>query len=313
MAASGAAFGWACALAAAPGRARPCAVNWRAHAESRRISPDWGSPLVARGPRVPSEPVPTMRIPILALLLLLVATALPSAASAAVDLRRVDSSLVDLPFGGGVDDVATWVKSRLERVYAPRIKAAVDDNDRARLRAQLEREVFEFRSALIAFDGRRTGYEVSPVAGEFMVGSDESMLVLKDRGGDHFFFFIGGRLWKYGRLLTTENPFADRLASQAHRLGAPERVETSRGRGETATPIKAVWSDDRLELRLWNRRLLYGYDVMFIDFRALSDRIAELRGGRQATGGAHGVDPDLEGFLLDDDEDEEERLRERAP
>lgn len=254
-----------------------------------------------------------MRIPILALLLLMVATALPSAASAAVDLRRVDSSLVDLPFGGGVDDVATWVKHRLERVYAPRIKAAVDDNDRARLRAQLEREVFEFRSAIIAFDGRRTGYEVSPVAGEFMVGSDESMLVLRDRGGDHFFFFIDGKLWKYGRLLTTENPFADRIASQAHRLGPPERVETTSDRGAAATPTKAIWSDDRLELRLWNRRLLYGYDVMFIDFRAIADRIADLRGGRQATGATHGIDPDLEGFLLDDEQDEEEQLRRDAP
>jgi len=250
-----------------------------------------------------------MRLPILIALVSVLVGGSLDAASATVDLRRVDSSLVDLPFGGSVEQVVGWVKDRLSRDFAPRIKAAVDDNERARLRAQLDREIFEFRQQMVTFDGRRTGYEVSPVAGEFMVGSDERLAVLRDGLGDHFFFFIGDRFWKYGRLLRPDNPFADRIAAQARRMGAPVTVDTVAERGQEPAPVRATWRGDRLELRLWNRRLLYGYDVMFLDYRPIADRIDDLRGGRVAEDHRLRVDPALEDFLLDDDEDEEEFLR----
>jgi len=254
-----------------------------------------------------------MRPLILASLLVVVpmATAVPSSAQAALDLRRVDSSLVDLPWGGDSKAVSGWVRQRLERLYAPRLKAAVDDNDRAKLRAQLDREVDDFGAQLVVFDGRRTGYEVSPVAGEFMAGTDETMLVLKDPGGDHFFFFINGKLWKYAKMLTTENPFPDRIAEQSKRLKKPDRVDTAREDGDQPTAVRAVWSGDDLRLRLWNRRLLYGYDLMVIEYRPLADKIEELRGGRDVGSLAPKLEPDLDSFLLDDGVDEEDLLRKK--
>ena len=255
-----------------------------------------------------------MRAVILASLFVVIplAAVAPTPAHAALELRRIDSSLVDLPFGRDIDAVSSWVRERLERLYAPRIKAAVDDNERAKRRAQLDREVFDFQSRLIAFDGRRTGYEVSAVAGEFMAGTDESMLVLKDPDGDHFFFFVNGRMWKYARMLPTQNPFPDRIAEQASRLKKPDQVETARDASGTPTAVRAVWNDDTLRLRLWNRRLLYGFDLMVIEYRPLADKIEELRGGREVGKVAPTLEPDLNGFLLDDGEDEEEMLRKKA-
>ncbi|MCA9518808.1 MAG: hypothetical protein KC635_27925 [Myxococcales bacterium] len=258
-----------------------------------------------------------MRAKLLSTLLLAVATlvAVPmtaSLAAASIDLRRVDSSIADLPFGGSLDQVVTWVRTRLESEYAPRLKLAVDDNERARLRAQLDREVFELRAQMAVFDGRRTGYEVSPVAGEFMTGSNESMAILHSREGDHYFFFINGRFWKYGRLLRADGPFADRVAAEARMIGKPEAVEnTTDRRGETS-PVKATWSDDKLRVRIWNRRLLYGYDVMFVEYRPIGDKITELRDGREVDTAGPGVDPDLDSFLLNAGEDEEQELRREA-
>lgn len=253
-----------------------------------------------------------MRPTLLALLLVLLATAPSRPAGAAIDLRRVDTSLVGLPFGGDADAVAGWVKERLERLYAPRLKSAVDDNERAKLRAQLDREVFDFRSRLVAFDGRRTGFEVSAIAGEFMAGTDEGLLVHKDAEGDHYFFLIGGKFWKYGRMLPADGPFADRIAAQAKRVGKPESVDSTRdGSGEPA-PVRATWSDERLRVRLWNRRLLYGYDLLLVDFRPLADGIEGLRGGRTADGDGPSLEPDLESYLLGEGEDEEAKLRDEA-
>ncbi|TNF31960.1 MAG: hypothetical protein EP329_11500 [Deltaproteobacteria bacterium] len=232
-------------------------------------------------------------------------------AQANVDLRRVDSSLVDLPFGGDVDAVSSWVRQRLERLFAPRLKAAVDDNDRAKLRAQLDREVDDFNAHLVAFDGRRTGYEVSPVAGEFMAGSNESMLVLRDPDGDHFFFLIDGKMWKYARMLPIDNPFPDRIAEQSRRLKKPDQVDTAREDGPEPTAVRAIWTGDTLRLRLWNRRLLYGYDLMVVEYRPLADKIDELRGGRVSSKLAPKIDDNVDSFLLDDGVDEEELLRKK--
>ncbi|PIE19401.1 MAG: hypothetical protein CSA66_02375 [Proteobacteria bacterium] len=244
------------------------------------------------------------------LLVVLLLGMMPKDAQAALDLRRVDTFLAELPYGGDIDAVARWLQKRLEQRYAPKIKAALDDNERAKLRAQLDREVFDFRSRVIVFDGRRTGYEVSPIAGEFLVGSNESLAVYRERQGDLYFFFINGRLWKFGRADRPDSPFADRIATHSRRLGKPDRVVNSHdARGREVAPVKAAWQDDRVTVRLWNRRLLYGYDVLFVQHRPIADRIDELRGGRAASDQHGGVDPDLESFLLGEGEDEEDELR----
>lgn len=257
-----------------------------------------------------------MRAKLLSTLLLAAATLavplLTPLASAAIDLRRVDSSIADLPFGGSLDQVVKWVRTRLEGEYAPRLKLAVDDNERARLRAQLDREVFEVRAQMAVFDGRRTGYEVSPVAGEFMTGSNEAMAILHSAEGDHYFFFINGRFWKYGRLLRASAPFADRVAAEARMIGKATSVENTTDRHGETSPIKGTWTDEKLRVRLWNRRLLYGYDVMFIEYRPIADKITALRDGREVEPAGRGVDPDLDGFLLNAGEDEEAELRRDA-
>jgi len=49
-----------------------------------------------------------------------------------------------------------------------------------------------------------------------------------------------------------------------------------------------------------------------IEYRPLSDKIDELRGGRSIGSVAPAVDPDLQSFLLSDGEDEEDALRKKA-
>jgi hypothetical protein len=54
----------------------------------------------------------------------------------------------------------------------------------------------------VEFEGSKSRWDSSPVAGEFNYGDDESMLVAKDDGGaTSFYFFRDGHLWKWYKAL----------------------------------------------------------------------------------------------------------------
>jgi hypothetical protein len=226
---------------------------------------------------------------------------------AQIDLRRIGADVTDLPFGKDADAVTRWVGERLKRSYAARIAASVDRSERGKLEAQRDRELQEFRAGLVSFDGARTGYEVSLVAGEFGVGTRESMLRWSDGAGDHFFFFVDDALWKYALSQPPATPFPNRLAELAKALGKPASVDSERVAGDTLEPVHATWQDGRSRVRLVNRRVIYGQDLLIVEDRPRSDQVAELRAKSGAPDVEKRVD-DLDRFLLDPDEDEESEL-----
>ncbi|MCB9728574.1 MAG: hypothetical protein H6744_18615 [Deltaproteobacteria bacterium] len=209
-------------------------------------------------------------------------------------LRLVDTSLESLPFGKGVDDVVGWVRARLETTYGPRLKAALSAHQRDVVRAQLEQELQDFAASLVEFDGSRTGFEVSVVANEFVPGAEESVLLFRESGVEHYFFFSHGKFWKYARPLPDDVAFNERLAMQTKDQGRPEAVMRS---VDKTTVTQAVWQDKERRLRVQDARSLYRADLLVIEDRAIADRIDMIRGGRLPGNTGGEVDPDLDDFL----------------
>ncbi|MFT7582120.1 MAG: hypothetical protein ACI9MR_003802 [Myxococcota bacterium] len=234
---------------------------------------------------------------------LCVVTWIGLSAQAAIDLRRIAPEVAELPFGEGIGGVTKWVQKRIERTYAPAIKAALDNDGRAKLRAQRDREVFEFRDGLIRFDGKRTGFEVSLVAGEYGVGSKETMLRFREHDSDHYFFFADGKFWKYARALAPEAPFANLVAKTSRDFGKPSRVDSAKADPDAdARPIKAVWSSNDYTVRVADRRTVYGQDLLVVIDRRAGAGVAAARSPGAAVRTRPGLDPDLEQFLLKDGE-----------
>lgn len=216
------------------------------------------------------------------------------AQSSHLRLRLVDPTLESLPFGKGVEDVTAWVRGRLDAVYGPRMKGALSAHQRDVVREELERELAAFAASRVIFDGARTGFEVSIVANEFVAGAEESLLLFREQGVEHYFFFSHDKLWKYARPLPDDIAFNERLAVETKDQGRPDSVLRS---ADQATVTQAVWSGKDRRLRIQDARALYRADLLVVEDRSVGDKIELIRGGRKPAKVGEGVDPDLDDFL----------------
>ena len=233
------------------------------------------------------------------------AAAPPPAPERALRVDLIDPALNTLPWEAALDETLVWVRKRLEVVYGPRLKKALDTRERSALRHELADEVRTLRRALVEFDGRRTGFEVSIVAGEFVPGAEEAVLHFREGSVDHYFFFTHGKLWKYARPMAAREPFPQRLGKFQSDQGEPSSLTERAGAEEGDEPVSARWRGRRLLLRLDDRRLLYGADLVVLEARAIADDIAELRGGKAPADGAGELDPDVIDFLEGEPVDDE--------
>jgi len=244
----------------------------------------------------PSAPTPWhWRIAVsLALVLALARPAL-----ADPDIRAIDPTLGELRFGDGWETIAKWLGKRLDKVYLPRIQRAVDGNEKARLRARRDQEIGLVQTAEAVFDGRATGFEQSVVAGEFGEGTKESMYLYKDGEDTHYFFMRAGKLWKYIRSFSEGVPFKQRLQIFQEAFGPPVAVgDEGDGLGGKRI-VSATWSNVGYDFRLMDRRLFYGTDLIAIEDRGVATELKTARAAAKKAG-LGGVDPSVEGFLLDD-------------
>lgn len=201
-------------------------------------------------------------------------------AAAAVDVRIVDPQLASLPFGKGFDAIATWLDKRIDKVWAARIARAADPRDRARLKGERDRELEQIREDEQVFDGRATGLEQSIVAGEFGVGTGESLFRWKEGDETHYFFMVEGRLWKYLRVLAPGPTYPGRMAQFQRGLGEPvEMGDEADGEGGRRL-ILTLWQKGDMDIRLVNRRVVYGADVFVMEQRPVAKSLAERRKAR---------------------------------
>jgi hypothetical protein len=223
------------------------------------------------------------------------ATSRPSEAQAShLRLRLVDPSLESLPFGKGVEDVTAWVRARLDSSYGPRMKGALSAHQRDVVREQLERELAAFAASRVVFDGSRTGFEVSVVGNEFVAGAEESLLLFREQGVEHYFFLSHDKFWKYARPLPDDIAFTERLAVETKDQGRPDSVLRA---ADQATVTQAVWSGKDRRLRIQDARALYRADLLVVEDRTVGDKIELIRGGRKPAKVGGDVDPDLDDFL----------------
>src|SRR5687768_3234455 len=103
-------------------------------------------------------------------------------------------------FGMSKDDVLKVLQKQLDERYEEKIKATTDMMIQDRLRKEKKDELARVNSSYVVFDGKRTGWDVSIVEGEFAHKTDESMLDRwENKDGKNqrrFFFFHDGKLWK---------------------------------------------------------------------------------------------------------------------
>src|SRR5689334_4438780 len=116
---------------------------------------------------------------------------------AAPNTDKIAESMGDIHWGVSRDDLSKYFLDKVKEKYRPLLGKAKDPVEEDRLRQQATREADAIRKGAVDFDGRATGWDVSFLKGEFTQNNDESMLVVRDANSQNFYFFIGGKFWKW--------------------------------------------------------------------------------------------------------------------
>lgn len=103
-------------------------------------------------------------------------------------------------FGMSREAVLGVLAKQVDEKYAEKIDATTDVYAQDQLRREKKKEISRLNASFVAFDGKRTGWDVSLVEDEFAHETGESMLVhWENQDGKNqrrFFFFADGQLYK---------------------------------------------------------------------------------------------------------------------
>jgi hypothetical protein len=103
-------------------------------------------------------------------------------------------------FGMTKEEVLGVLQKQLDERYADQITGTTDVAVQDRLRREKKQELDRVRKTFVAFEGKKTGWDVSLIEEEFRHNTGESMLVYwENQNGKNqrrFFFFFEGKLWR---------------------------------------------------------------------------------------------------------------------
>lgn len=148
-----------------------------------------------------------------------------------------------------------------------------------RLRNRKVSEYTQIEKSYTRLSGKRTGYEVSVITGEFAPNNGESLLVVRESNAQKYFLFADGKLWKLVVAYNSEYiegiGFEAFVEAVSRKYGEPdETVFDDESDGQSLA--RAVWRDDATELRLENKSEFFNtYTMVFAD-RTTADRLKQI-------------------------------------
>lgn len=182
--------------------------------------------------------------------ILVVLMAFGGSSSAAAAGSKLAKYMGDLRWGMSESEVIRYLENRLSDKYKPLIKKAGGRRETA-LREELRRLKREIRSSHVEFDGSRTRWDRSVVAGEFNQDNEESMLVFEGNGYESFYLFHEGRLWKWVKAVDTQK-FGGR---DLKKVGKKLKKRFGKGHMKTSERNPTAGKQRFLEWRDRNSRL----------------------------------------------------------
>ncbi len=194
---------------------------------------------------------------------------------------EISKSMSDLTWGMSKDELQKKLIDKVKDHYKPLLAKVRDAVEEDRLREAANNEVKRIKESFVEFKGSSTGWDVSFIKGEFTHGNDESMLVMKDQNSQNFYFFIGGKLWKWYKAFDAEVFPADSFATFAsavqRRFGPAKeaRGELIPGSGERHW---LEWQDDGTRLRAVDQTDFYGFYCLVFEQKSTVANLAQLRG-----------------------------------
>jgi hypothetical protein len=168
----------------------------------------------------------------------------PPVQELAVDPKQaIKESLGALQWGMSKADLIKLLKAQIRTDFEQRIKVERDIMRQDAIYQESKERAQRLGENFIAFEGAKSGWDVSPIAREFSRDNHEAMLVVAGKGTRDLYFFMQGKLWKWYRELDREAVDALSSTPALKRRFGPGKPQQTR-RDDSNEPFPGTtWSD----------------------------------------------------------------------
>jgi hypothetical protein len=108
----------------------------------------------------------------------------------------LEQSMGEIQWGWTPKQVYRHLKKEIEARYQEPISKTTDAIEEDRLRHKMDEESRQIRDSYFEFDGTASAYDSGYLKGEFTHKNGESLLRVRTKTTQDYFFFINDKLWK---------------------------------------------------------------------------------------------------------------------
>lgn len=192
----------------------------------------------------------------------------------------LESSMGDIQWGWTPKQVYRHLKKNIEESYREPIAKTTDAIEEDRLRHKMAEDTREIRDSYFEFDGTPSAYDSGYLRGEFTHRNGESLLRVRTKNTQDYFFFINDRLWKRYRAFdasvfegATFGEFGRALQQRYGRAKKKKGVLPSGG----APAEWFEWREPRILARAVDNNEFYGFYCLILEDPKTVARLAKLR------------------------------------
>jgi len=214
-------------------------------------------------------------------------------------------SMGDIQWGWSPKQVYRHLKKNIEASYQEPISKTTDAIEEDRLRHKMAEETEQIRDSYFEFDGTPSAYDSGYLKGEFTHKNGESLLRVRTKNTQDYFFFINDRLWKRYRAFDASvfegASFAEFGGALQQRYGkAKQRSGTLVPGGEPTRWYE--WREPTILARAVDNTEFYGFYCLILEDPKTVARLDQLRKNQPEPADASGTLIDLVADESNDDQ-----------
>ena len=192
----------------------------------------------------------------------------------------LEQSMGEIQWGWAPKQVYRHLKKNIEASYAEPISKTTDAIQEDRLRHKMGEEARQIRDSYLEFDGTPSAYDSGYLKGEFTHKNGESLLRVRTKNTQDYFFFINERLWKRYRAFDASvfqgASFAEFGGALQKRYGkAKKKSGAVASGGESAQWYE--WREPRVLARAVDNNEFYGFYCLILEDPKTVARLDKLR------------------------------------
>jgi hypothetical protein len=208
----------------------------------------------------------------------------------------LEQSMGEIQWGWTPKQVYRHLKKDIEASYQGSISKTTDAIEEDRLRHKMAQEAAQIRDSYFEFDGTPSAYDSSYLKGEFTHKNGESLLRVRTKTTQDYFFFIKERLWKRYRAFDASvfegATFAQFGNALQERYGKAKKKHGSSSAGEGSGQWYE-WKESRVLARAVDNNEFYGFYCLILEDPKTVAQLARLRKNKPAQAETSGTLVDL--------------------